>query len=161
MYLSILRVQLNGLTQPSIRIVIRIKIRILIFAIYDLVRRLLLPILVIISIRSSVPGEGEHVRSAPLVTQAEHRTRVTADGLIKRNEREGSRTRRIRKMSSYILLKFEKLSGESENNSNNSGQIPQQAKYRKHFVNTENGVISQTTDLQSRKFKRKNILLIF
>ena len=64
MYLSILRVQLNGLTQPSIRIVIRIKIRILIFAIYDLVRRLLLPILVIISIRSSVPGEGEHVRHA-------------------------------------------------------------------------------------------------
>jgi len=60
-------------------------------------------------------------------------------------------------MNDYRLYKFEPLSGKSINR-DNLGQIPQVANYRKHFVNIETGVISQITDLQSRKFKRNKYL---
>ena len=56
-------------------------------------------------------------------------------------------------MSNYKLWKFDILSGASIE-SDNSGQTPQQAKYRKHFVNLETAEICRITDLDSRKFKR-------
>ena len=60
-------------------------------------------------------------------------------------------------MTQYKLWRFDLLSGASIE-SNNSGQTPQRAKYRKHFVNLDTAVISQITDLQSRKFKRNNMI---
>ena len=60
-------------------------------------------------------------------------------------------------MNNYKLMKYDILSGASIE-SNNSGQIAQQAKFRKQFLNTETGEVFITTDLASRKFKRnKNI----
>lgn len=60
-------------------------------------------------------------------------------------------------MKNYKLWKFDVLSGASIE-SDNSGQNPQQAKYRKHFINLDTAVVSSITDLDSKKYKRnKNI----
>jgi hypothetical protein len=63
-------------------------------------------------------------------------------------------------MSNYKLWKFDVLSGASIE-SDNSGQTPQQAKYRKHFVNLDTAVVSSITDLDSRKFKRNKHIVNF
>lgn len=63
-------------------------------------------------------------------------------------------------MKEYKLLRFEKLS-EASIESDNSGQTPQEARYRKHFVNLETAEVFQITDLQSRKFKRNKHIDIF
>jgi hypothetical protein len=56
-------------------------------------------------------------------------------------------------MTNYKLWRYDLLSGASID-SDNLGQTPQRAKYRKHFVNLETAEVSQITDLQSRKHKR-------
>ncbi len=56
-------------------------------------------------------------------------------------------------MTQYKLWRYDLLSGASID-SDNLGQTPQRAKYRKHFVNLDTAVVSQITDLQSRKHKR-------
>lgn len=63
-------------------------------------------------------------------------------------------------MKQYKLWRFEVLSGASIE-SDKSGQIPQKAKYRKHFVNLETAEVSSITDLDSRKFKRNKHLTNF
>ena len=63
-------------------------------------------------------------------------------------------------MSNYKLWKFDVLSGASIE-SDNSGQTPQQAKYRKHFVNLHTAEVSSITDLDSRKFKRNKHIINF
>lgn len=63
-------------------------------------------------------------------------------------------------MDIYKLIKFDILSGASKE-SNNSGQIAQQAKVRKLFSNTETGEVFITTDLASRKFKRNKYIKNF
>ncbi len=63
-------------------------------------------------------------------------------------------------MSNYKLWKFDVLSGGSIE-SDNSGQIPHQAKYRKHFVNLDTAEVSSVTDLDSRKFKRNRHIVNF
>ncbi len=63
-------------------------------------------------------------------------------------------------MKQYKLWRFEVLSGASIE-SDKSGQIPQQAKYRKYYVNLETAEISQITDLESRKFKRNKHITNF
>jgi hypothetical protein len=63
-------------------------------------------------------------------------------------------------MKEYKLLRFEKLSGASIE-SDNSGQTPQEARYRKHFINLETAEVFHITDLQSRKFKRNKHIDIF
>jgi hypothetical protein len=63
-------------------------------------------------------------------------------------------------MNQYKLWRFEVLSGASIE-SDKSGQIPQKAKYRKHFVNLETAEVSSITDLDSRKFKRNKHITNF
>jgi hypothetical protein len=63
-------------------------------------------------------------------------------------------------MKQYKLWRFEVLSGASIE-SDKSGQIPQKAKYRKHFVNLETAEVSSITDLDSRKFKRNKHIINF
>jgi hypothetical protein len=63
-------------------------------------------------------------------------------------------------MNKYKLWKFDLLSGASIE-SDNSGQTPQRAKFRKHFVNLETAEISHITDLESRKYKRNKYLDAF
>ncbi len=63
-------------------------------------------------------------------------------------------------MKKYKLWKFDLLSGGSIE-SDNSGQTPQRAKFRKHFVNLETAEVSHITDLESRKYKRNKYLDAF
>lgn len=63
-------------------------------------------------------------------------------------------------MSEYRLWRYDNLLGTSIE-SDNLGQTPQTAKYRKHFVNIDTAVVSQITDLQSRKFKRNKYIESF
>jgi hypothetical protein len=63
-------------------------------------------------------------------------------------------------MKTYKLWKFDLLSGASIE-SDKLGQLPQQAKYRKHFVNLDTAEVSSITDLDSRKFKRNKHIINF
>lgn len=63
-------------------------------------------------------------------------------------------------MKTYKLWKFDLLSGASIE-SDKLGQTPQQAKYRKHFVNLDTAEVSSITDLDSRKFKRNKHIANF
>jgi hypothetical protein len=63
-------------------------------------------------------------------------------------------------MSHWKILKIEYLS-EGSSLSDNMGQIPIKAKYKKTFLNTETGELSSTTDLQSKIYKRNNYLKLF
>lgn len=63
-------------------------------------------------------------------------------------------------MNKYKLWKFDLLSGASIE-SDNTGQTPQRAKFRKHFVNLETAEVSHITDLESRKYKRNKYLDAF
>jgi len=63
-------------------------------------------------------------------------------------------------MNEYSLVRFENLSGRSIE-SDNSGQLPQKAKYRKHFANMETGEIRSVTDLDSRRYKRNGCISQF
>ena len=59
-----------------------------------------------------------------------------------------------------MLLKFEPLSGRSVI-SDNSGQIPKVAKYKKIFANTDSGEIREITDLDSKKYRRNVYFNLF
>ena len=63
-------------------------------------------------------------------------------------------------MNEYKLWKFDVLSGTSIE-SNKSGQNPQRARYRKHFVNLDTAEVSVITDLDSRKYKRNKFMAVF
>jgi len=63
-------------------------------------------------------------------------------------------------MKTYKLWKFDLLSGASIE-SDKLGQNPQQAKYRKHFVNLDTAEVCSITDLDSRKFKRNKHIINF
>lgn len=63
-------------------------------------------------------------------------------------------------MTQWQLSNIKYLSGGSIK-SDNSGQIPQIAKYRKTFVNTETGELNSITDLDSKKYKRNKYFDLF
>ena len=63
-------------------------------------------------------------------------------------------------MNEYKLWKFDVLSGASIE-SNKSGQNPQQAKIRKHYVNLNTAEVNVITDLDSRKYKRNKLMANF
>lgn len=60
-------------------------------------------------------------------------------------------------MGQFKLWKYDLLSGGSIE-SDKSGQTPQRAKFRKHFVNLDTAEVYQITDLESRKYKRNKYL---
>jgi hypothetical protein len=63
-------------------------------------------------------------------------------------------------MGKFKLWKYDLLSGGSIE-SDKSGQTPQRAKFRKHFVNLDTAEVYQITDLESRKYKRNKYLDTF
>jgi hypothetical protein len=64
-------------------------------------------------------------------------------------------------MGEYKLVRFENLSESSFWNSNNSGQIPQIAKYRKYYFNPITGYGFSSTDLNYRLYKRDLSIELF
>ena len=63
-------------------------------------------------------------------------------------------------MNDWILLRLNYLL-EGSNQSDNTGQIPKCAKYKKTFLNLQTGQVCEITDLQSKKCKRNYFLNLF
>ena len=63
-------------------------------------------------------------------------------------------------MNDWILTKLVYLS-EGSTDSNNMGQIPLKAKYKKTFLNSSTGELVSITDLQSKIHKRNKFIQLF